>query len=609
MAKLIGTSGHVDHGKTSLIRALTGIDADRLPEEARRGMTIDIGFARITLPGFPEVSIVDVPGHERFLSNMLVGALGIDLALLCVAADEAVMPQTREHLQILDLLPVTELVVALTKADLADQEQRELATLEVQEMLNTTRFAGAPIVPVSAETGEGLDELRAALVSMLSQGDDGGEGTWYLPIDRCFTVKGHGLVVTGTLMRGRVFQGDEAVVQPGGETVRVKAIHGHGTEKTEAEKGQRTGLNLVGPGAKHLERGRTVGSPGTVLETSVMDVEVRWLKRPAHARRVRVSIGADEAVAKAFHSDPDPDVVQLRLERPVAAVRGQPLIIRDYSPPVLLGGGSVLLPVAEQRRKSAAPPRVSQSEGVTEILEGRVEGLESGELARLLGTVPAALGDELSRLESAGEIVRAGSRWFTSQDFEELCEEAARALARLHGRFPERAAFDREQLLRELGAPLPRKVLDPVLSRMVKAGSVQLRGAQIGLTGHGPQLNPRQREMLDRIVAELDSLGASVPDPQGLADSLRVPVQTVTEMTKVGIAAGELVRIGDGIVYSVNGVQALADQARLVLGERGFAASDFRDALGTSRRWAIPLLEHFDATGITLRQGDKRVFR
>lgn len=609
MALLIGTSGHVDHGKTSLIRALTGTETDRLPEEARRGMTIDIGFARIALPGFPEVSIVDVPGHERFLSNMLVGALGIDVALLCVAANEAVMPQTREHLQILDLLPVAHLVVALTKSDLADEDQVELATLDIHALLAETRFAGSPVVPVSSATGAGLDDLRAALTLAVAQGAKVAEGPWYLPIDRCFSVKGHGLVVTGTLMQGRVAAGTEAVVQPGGGVVRVKSVQGHGSVRPSAERGQRTGLNLVGPAAKGIERGQTVGSVGTVLESTVVDAEIRWLQRPPHARRVRVSIGADEAVAKVFHHDQEPKVSQLRFERTVAVVRGQPLIVRDYSPPRLLGGGTVLVPIAEPRKKSALPPTLAANDGILGALAQHPEGLEAGELARNLGTLASTLGEELRRLEVDGKIVRAGTRWLTFQGLENLGERIGNTLANLHDRFPERAAFDREQALRASGADLPRKVLDAVISRMVKTGHVQVRGAQIGLTGRGPRLNPRQREMLDRIVGALDSSGASVPDEQGLAEALRVPVQTVAEMIKVGIAAGELVRIADGIVYSVNGVSAIADRAATSLRGNGFAASEFRDAIGTSRRWAIPLLEHFDATGVTLRQGDLRVFR
>lgn len=608
MPRLIGTSGHVDHGKTSLIKALTGIDADRLPEEARRGMTIDIGFAVVSLEGFPEVSIVDVPGHERFLSNMLVGALGVDVALLCVAADESVMRQTREHLQILDLLPVSELVVAVTKCDLADEDMRSLVRAEVESLLEPTRFAGAAIVEVSAQTGLGLDQLRKALADALGRRGGDSEGPWYLPIDRCFTVKGHGTVVTGTLMRGRVEAGAEAEVQPGGGTLRIKAIHGHGSEKRSAEKGQRTGLNLVGPDTKGLCRGQTIGAPGTVHESRALDATVRWLKRPAHARRVRVSIGADEAIARAFLSDADPAAVQLRFERPVAAVRGQPLIVRDYSPPELLGGGSVVVPVAVPRRKSQAPPPVSGVEGALAVLGQASEGLEPGELGRLLGSAPAALAKELASLEESGEAVLVGTRWFTSSGLERLCDEAEGALGRLHDRFPESASFDRELVLREARAQLPRKVLDAVLARMVKAGRVQLRGAQVCLTGRGPRLNPRQREMLDRIVKELDAAGASVPDEQGLADSIRVPRQTVAEMTKVGIAAGELVRIAEGIVFSVGGLRSIVERARATL-PGGFTASEFRDALETSRRFAIPLLEHFDATGVTLRQGDRRVFR
>ena len=278
MARLIGTAGHVDHGKTTLIRALTGIDADRLPEEKRRGMTIDIGFAYIELPGVGRVSIVDVPGHERFLTNMLVGALGVDVALLCVAADESVMQQTREHLQILELLPVERLVVALTRADLADDETREIARAEVEELVAASRFEEAPILEVSAVTGVGMDALRQALADALTGTETTTSGPWYLPIDRAFAVKGHGAVVTGTLHQGTVRVGDRAIIEPGHHEVRVRAIHSHDETLEACEPGRRTALNLGGIKLEEVRRGLSVGGVGLVFAFFLVGVSVVGLR-------------------------------------------------------------------------------------------------------------------------------------------------------------------------------------------------------------------------------------------------------------------------------------------------------------------------------------------
>jgi selenocysteine-specific elongation factor len=265
MAKLIGTAGHVDHGKTTLIHALTGIDADRLPEEKRRGMTIDVGFAYLDFPEIGRVSIVDVPGHEKFIHNMLVGAHAIDVALLCVSADAGVMPQTREHFEILRLLPVDQMVVAMTRADLADEDTRSLVQLDIEELLGGTRFEGSPIVSVSAISGEGLDVLRNQLWEALGRTVAAEDGHWYLPIDRVFGVKGHGCVVTGTLSQGTVKVGDQAVIEPGQIEVRVRSLHSHDNALQTSERGKRTAINLGGIKLEDVHRGMVVGAPGLRL--------------------------------------------------------------------------------------------------------------------------------------------------------------------------------------------------------------------------------------------------------------------------------------------------------------------------------------------------------
>lgn len=615
MAKLIGTAGHVDHGKTTLIRALTGIDADRLPEEKRRGMTIDIGFAYFDLPEIGRVSIVDVPGHEKFVTNMLVGALGVDVALLCVAADEGVKPQTREHLEILDLLPVERMVVALTRADLADQETRELAQLDVQELLETTRFRGAPTVLVSAVTGEGVPELRHTLSEALRSGetDDERKSPWYLPIDRVFAVKGHGTVVTGTLAQGEVKVGDVAVIEPAHEEARVRSIHSHETPLEKGEPGRRIALNLGGIKVEDLHRGQAVGAPGALFETRMLDANMRWITPPKHGQRVRVSIGSEEAIGKAFLSDKQPDVVQLRLESPVACALNQPLIIRRYSPPDVLGGGRVVVPQARPRRKSEAAQAVrsseSEADAILAVLGDSADGILTEEICRLLGRTPQQLGSVFEALSKEGKVVGLGGLWFSKSGFAAGSSRFLEALESLHDKNPTLAAIPREKVVEAAKLKWSGKPLDRIVAGLASEGKLESSGTAVKLPSFRVQLSPKQQAFLERVSAELDKAGVNTPGPSDLARNLSVPPQAVEEILKLGIQAGEIVRVYEGIFYTRRQLEQIKAKLREIAGGKPFAAAAFRDAIGTTRKYAIPLLEYFDATGFTMRLGDERVIR
>jgi selenocysteine-specific elongation factor len=614
MAKLIGTAGHVDHGKTALILALTGIDADRLPEEKRRGMTIDVGFAHIELPGHGQVSIVDVPGHERFLTNMLVGALGVDVALLCVAADESVMPQTREHFAILDLLPVEEMVVALTRADLADAELRALARAEVEELLEGTRFGGSPVVPVSAFTGEGLEALREALSAALGRRPEGEEtGPWYLPVDRAFVAKGHGVVATGTLAGGRVREGDAGVLLPGGLETRVRAIHRHDQRRLESEPGARTALNLGGLKLEQVRRGQVVCAPGAAFETRCVDARIRWEATAKHGMRARVSLGADEAIAKLFLSDHDGELAQLRFERPVAAAARQPLIVRRYSPPELLGGGRIEIPQARPRRRSEAPvapvASLDEAEAIVEVVGRAAEGAPTEEVCVALGRTNQALGETFERLRTEGRLLGFAGLWFTPETFAACAARLLGALQALHEAEPARAMHPRDMAVQRAGLGWSGKPLDRAIGFLASEGRLRASGTEIASAEFRVRLNPRQRELLDRAIAVLDAAGANVPGAAELAQALGTPPQAAEEIVRVGLQAGELVIVADGIVYSLAGLEALREIARRLGSEGPFLAAAFRDAAGTSRRYAIPLLEHFDRTGLTARMGDLRYLR
>ncbi|MFI5386537.1 MAG: selenocysteine-specific translation elongation factor [Fimbriimonadales bacterium] len=630
MAKLIGTAGHVDHGKTTLIQALTGIDADRLPEEKRRGMTIDIGFAYMDLPGIGRVSIVDVPGHEKFLTNMLVGALGIDVALLCVSADESVMPQTREHLQILELLPVERMVVALTRSDLADEETREFAKAEIEELLGPTRFKGSPIVEVSALKGEGIADLKAMLADALVDEEERGKrkeegsatslnaqrlspnasASWYLPIDRVFTVKGHGAVVTGTLAQGALKVGERAYIQPGNIEVRVRAIHSHGDPLDVSEKGRRTALNLSGVKAEDLRRGQTVGAPGGVFETDCMDAKVRWMVPIKHGSRIRVSIGAEEAIGRVFLSDADPELVQLRLESRVAAALNQPLIVRRYSPPDLLCGGRVLVPQAKRRKKGdlvKVARTGNDEEAILGVLGEHPNGVATEEICRTLGKSQQALGDAFQRLLEHKKARGFAGLWFSIDGFEQAWSKFITALRLLHEKNPTVANVPRERVIQTAGLTWGGKPLDRILAGMAQEGRLTVSGTNVRSPDFKVQFSPKQRQFLDRIVQALEAEKVNTPNPHRLSEIVAAPIQAVEEALRLGIQAGEVVSIGEGVYYTPIQIEALKKRVSELMGTKPFPAAALRDAIGTTRKYIIPLLEYFDLIRFTTRVGDNRM--
>ncbi|MEQ1823122.1 MAG: selenocysteine-specific translation elongation factor [Fimbriimonadaceae bacterium] len=610
MAKLIGTAGHVDHGKTTLIRALTGIDADRLPEEKRRGMTIDVGFAFLDFPEIGRVSIVDVPGHEKFIHNMLVGAHAIDVALLCVGADEAVMPQTREHFEILRLLPVDQMVVAMTRADLADEDTRSLVQLDIEELLEGTRFKGAPIVTVSALSGEGLDTLKDQLLAALKRTAASEDGAWYLPIDRVFGVKGHGCVVTGTLSQGQVKVGDHAIIEPGHIEVRVRALHSHDNSLQTSERGKRTAINLGGIKLEDVHRGMVVGEPGAVFDTQILDAKIDWLSLPKHGARIRMSIGAEEVIGKVFHSEANSEVSQFRLENRVAAALRQPIIIRQYSPMKLLGGGRVVVPVARVRRRSDAIQIVEQetdSDGILRVLSGIAKGVPTEEICRALGKAPQALGTTFETLQRTGEIQGFAGLWFDVGSLQAGVALFLDSLLKIHEQNPTVGLVPREKVVEQAGLGWAAKPLDRLMAWLAQNQRLVVQGSLVRHPKFSVQLTPKQKEFLDRVVAALQAHPINVPAVHEIATSVPAPIQAVEQIVRLGIESQTLVRVGDGLYYTASQLQELIGELRTKFGARPFTAADFRDLFGTSRKYAIPLLEYFDSQRVTLRQGDNRV--
>lgn len=611
MALILGTAGHVDHGKTSLIKALTGVDTDRLPEEKQRGMTIDIGFASLNLHGVGRVSIVDVPGHERFLTNMLVGALAMDTALLCIAADEGVMPQTREHMQILELLPLRNLAVAITKCDLVEPELLELAIEEIREWLKTTRFEGATLVPVSSTTDAGIADLKKLLAGLMKSPPPVSQSGWILPVDRAFVVNGHGLVVTGSLLGGSVELGDDAIVMPGSLKGRVKSIQCHEESVGSAEPGGRTAVNLTGIKFESVERGMIVGKPGHVVETTCLDLKVNWVREPRHGMTVRVAIGAADVLGKLFLNDNDTSLAQVHFEAPCAAAKGLPVIIRRHSPPDILGGGTVAAPIAARRRKNAVPPvdlAVASDEGLIVGLAAQTPlGLTTEEVCDRLGRSPQSLGDVFETLKSTGQLVGFSGTWFTPETLAEAWQKLEKALSAIHAADPAKPAFPRDMVLKQARIPWSGKVLERLISHWQAEGVLRVSGSSIGLASHRVTINAKQAALLERISVLLDQAGVAVPRAHEIAESLGIPVQAVAEVMKTGVDAGLLVRVDEDLIYTTGGLETIWGQTKAVFEATPFAAAQFRDHFpGASRRHTIPLLEHFDARGFTIRQGDLR---
>lgn len=612
MVKLIGTAGHVDHGKTSLIRALTGIDADRLPEEKARGMTIDIGFAFLDLPKHGRVSIVDVPGHEKFLSNMLVGAGAVRVGLLCVAADEAVKPQTREHFEILELLPVERLVVAMTRCDLADDDQALFVQLEVESLLLGTRFEGSPIIRTSAVTGEGLAPLRQALEDALDLVKPEASGLWYLPVDRVFTVKGHGCVVTGTLTRGNAKVGETAVLLPGGSEARIRSIQVHGEDVEEASQGRRIALNLGGISHEEVQRGQILGPQGAVFETELFDAEIRWILEPKHGLRVRVAVGTEEAFGRLSLPREEGGLAQIRLETPIACALEQPVIIRRYSPPDLLGGGLIRIPVAEPRTRRTAIQGVkadSPSQAVLDLLSEKSQGLSTDDICRSLGKSVQEMGPVFEELLAKGEVLGFAGQWYGLAEFEAARDRFLSRLAELHEQAPGVGYQPREKAARAAGLKWEGKLFDRIVAKLASDQLIEANGTLVRRSDFRVQLTPRQRDLLNRAILKLQETPVNVPTHGELANAMGVPIQAVDEIFKLGHQAGETVTVSQGLSYSVQQISDLAARIREGFGDKGFTPAEFRDLLGSSRKYVIPLLEYLDSHRITLRNGDQRFLR
>lgn len=609
MAKLIGTAGHVDHGKTTLIQALTGIDADRLKEEKSRGMTIDIGFAWMDLPEVGRVSIVDVPGHQRFLTNMLVGALGMNLAMLCIAADAKIMPQTIEHLEILSLIPLEHLVVVLTRKDLASAESILLLRKEVDTLLKEKGFSEISIFECSAKTGVGLEELKSGLVQLLKSESHQESRAWYLPIDRVFNVKGSGMVVTGTLVRGSVEARSEAVMMPSRKKVRIRSIQTHHQTVQKSEAGMRTALNLVGVKPGEISRGEIIGAVGTLYTTSLLDAQIKWVDLPKHGSRIRLAIGATEVMGRVFLNSTDSQIVQISCEKPIGVAKGQALIIRSYSPQALLGGGVVVTPLAKKRKSGEESKGIttkSVDHAVLDLLKKSPTGIQKAEVCRLLGQTGEELKPIQAQLTDEGKLLEFFDLWFDATHFEKGVQLLMDTLQTLHQHNSRTAFVPKDKVLKASGLKWSGKALDRILFHLVGQRKIKQKGSGIALFDYSVQLNSKQEKLASLIAHELEKSGANVPSPTELSLRLNVPIYGIQEVLALGLEAGLWVEVFQDIFYTAAQLEGFQRSIVALAKGKEFYAADFRSALDTSRKYTIPILEYFDSIGFTTRIEDKR---
>jgi selenocysteine-specific elongation factor len=629
---ILGTAGHIDHGKTSLVKALTGIDCDRLPEEKARGITIDIGFAILDLGDF-RLGIVDVPGHERFIKNMLAGATGVDLAVLVVAADDSVMPQTREHLEILRLLGLRHGVIALTKCDLVDETTREVVELEVRDLVQGSFLESAPLIRTSAHTGEGIPELKGAIAAACEQVEARTGTEWFrMAIDRSFIVQGHGTVVTGSVTSGSVRVGDEVEWLPRGERVRVRSLQNHDRAVEEVHRGMRAAINLAGVHHEDVIRGQELATPGYLVPSRVVTVRLHCLsdaRRPIkHRAPVRFHIGTAEVMGTVSLLDCDAvepgawGLAQLFLEEPTTATWGQPFVVRGSSATLTLGGGQVLQPVAKKirRRHLEMLERVEklwtgdpEQRALTVAWFGGFSGFTPADLVRGANIAPDQTAELIARLKTKGALVQVAvsstrQPLLHADMVRELDERLLQALGRLHEQFPLMSTHDRQKVQSQLDYVGDDSLVHAAVDRLMQTKQVIGDLRRIARADFKPKLSNTQRKLKDKVVATFQDARFQPPEPASFAPQAGGNAANLADLFEVCVAEGQLVRIAEDIYLHADAEAEMRRllQDRLAAG-KGLTVAEIRDLLGTTRKYAVPLCEYLDRVGVTRREGDLRV--
>ena len=628
---VVGTAGHIDHGKTSLVKALTGTDTDRLKEEKERGITIELGFAELILDDI-HAGIVDVPGHERFVRNMLAGVGGIDLVMLIIAADEGIMPQTREHLSICRLLGVKTGLIVLTKTDLVEPEWVELVTDDIQDFVKDTFLENTPIVPVSAHTGDGLGNLKNTLTEIANVTPAKSEtGVFRIPIDRVFTMRGFGVVITGTLFSGSVAVGEQVKIYPKGHQARVRGLQVHGESVEKSTAGLRTAVNLQGLERTDVFRGDIIGHRGELKTTYMLDVHLEHLADGPRALKTRDRIrfhagtaeimGRISLIGRDLLEPGDSSFAQIRLEEPIVVLPRDRFVIRSYSPITTVGGGEILdvMPRKHRRLRSSSMNHLEslyQGDETERLLillgDARLNGVELADLTGRLTLKPDGIEKNIQELSTQGQVQiidKTNLLAMTTAHFETAKKNIISFLGEYHANNPLRPGAPREEVRGKTGE-LNEKIFSAALKHLSESNRIVENGAILKLVSHSVEIDETLGEVktkLEKVFKNAHFQPPSVEDAflqsGGKGNSNQNALQIL-------IDEGALLRLKDNIIYHQHALNEAKNLLREHLSHNNeITAAEFRDIMGITRKHAIPLLEYFDTARITLRVGDKRVLR
>jgi len=637
MPVIMGTAGHIDHGKTTLIKALTGIDCDRLAEEKKRGITIELGFAFMDLPGGARLGVIDVPGHERFVKNMVAGAAGIDFVTLVIAADEGVMPQTREHLDICALLGVTTGLVALTKCDMVDADWLAMVTDDVRGVLAGTFLADAPIFPVSSHTGEGLPELRAALSELVGAfAPKRRSDLARLPIDRVFTLRGHGTVVTGTLIAGSFKIGDDVRLFPTDKRSKIRSLQSHGESVEISPAGMRTAVNLAGLEVEDIERGEVLALPGTLFPDAAWEAELTCLAASPrgikHRTEVHLHHGAREILARVHLLDRDKlepgerAVCQLRFPEPMAGVHGDRLVIRSGAPLRTMAGGRLLSPLARKLKRntvetSAVLAELASASGAglvaLQLRRAGTEGLGFARLMTLTDLESKALDKALAALCDKGGAAlvdregKEGRHYVHGDVIAELAASLAADVAAFHKREPLKLGVSRSELASTWGKALSPKLFHFMVERLLRAGKLATEADVIRLPDHKVSLASDQAKLRGILLTAYQKGGLTPPNVKDILEPLDLTFKEAQPVYKVLQDEGRIIKAQENMYFCAAAIKTLIEkvQAYYAAGATDMGPAEFRELTGLSRKFLIALLEYLDKDKITVRVGDKRQLR
>jgi len=607
MQQVVGVTGPSNHGKTSLLRALLGAEKFELLTEESMESTTDIGYSELKLPISGNVTVVDLPGHNRFQTNMIAGALGVDLAVFVVAADESESVDITDAIKLLEFLPIKQLIFAVTRIDSAKFIDLDEIQAAIIDALYTTRFVNAKVAFVSAITGHGLDELKEAIDHELQEFKEPFKerSGWYMPVDRVISLSGREIVAIGVIAEGVVKVGEEAQIVPNMDACRILGIRYFNQTATYAQRGQRVAITVSGSNLHLVGRGSNIGSPGYMTETALLDVKLEYLKPNDLITEVHLSIGANDVVGRLYKDQKDSSRAQLRLSKTVGAKELQPVILRHNSNKKLLASGFVLHAEGETRIKRDAP--VGDAEAMLyELVANSPSGILTNDICNKLRKTQQELGDVFEKLITEQKIISFAGLWMTPISFLTEAQKFLLALQELHEAFPTKIFQPREAVVAKMESNWSAKPLDRIVQKLADLGKIEMHNNGIRLKGFKITLSAKQDSFLTRVEEELNQHGLEIPYASQIAKRLGVPVKAVEEIMTLGYNAGRLVMTAETLYYTQIQIETFKSMLKDHFKDEAFGVTEMRDLFGTSRRFLIPILEYFDKVSFTQRNDDER---